>query len=307
MNPAAPFRRLIAAQPALAAAALMVAASAVIAAMHGGVRWIAADLHPFVIAFWRNLFGFLFFAPWFIRGGLRFFHTRRFGTHVVRAGFNATSMMLLFLALSLVPLAEVTALSLTSPLFVAIGGMVFFGETVRAARWVALALGIIGALLILRPGFETLQTGMLCALGSAAVASGSKLIAKGLTRTDSPATVSAYVAMLMTPITLVAALFVWRWPSAGELAALAGIGALASLGHLCFVKAYSIADISFAEPVVFTRLVFAALFGLLVFAEFPDVWTWAGAAMIVSATSLIAHRERARRQRASRPAARPAE
>jgi drug/metabolite transporter (DMT)-like permease len=109
----------------------------------------------------------------------------------------------------------------------------------------------------------------------------------------------------MTPMTLVPALFVWQWPSWGELAFLAGIGTLASLGHLCFVKAYSIADISYAEPIVFTRLVFAALFGLFVFGEFPDLWVWVGAAIIIAATSYIAHRERAAHDAARNTAAPP--
>ncbi len=302
MNFLAQIQRRLAASPALAAAALMVLASAFIAVMHGGVRFIAADMHPVVIAFWRNLFGFLFFAPWFLHGGLGFMRTRRFPTHLARAAFNATSMVLLFTALGMAPLADVTSLGLTGPLFVALGGMAFFGERVRARRWVALILGAAGALVILRPGLEAVPLGLLLALISAAVATGSKLIAKGLTRTDSPATVSAYVAMLMTPMTLVPALFVWQWPSWGELALLAGIGGLASLGHLCFVKAYSIADISYAEPIVFTRLVFAELFGLVVFGEFPDLWVWVGDAIIIAATSYIAQRERAA-QDAAGPAA----
>ncbi len=279
----------------------MVLASAVIAVMHGGVRHLTADLHPFVIAFWRNLFGFLFFMPWFLRRGLGFMRTTRFPTHLARAAFNATSMLLLFVALGMTPLADVTALSLTGPLFVAVGGMAFFGERVRRRRWIALSLGAVGALVILRPGFEAVPLGLTLALISAAVASGSKLIAKGLTRTDSPATVSAYVAMLMTPITLIPALLVWQWPTWDQFALLAGIGALASLGHLSFVKAYSIADISYAEPIVFTRLVFAALFGIAVFGEFPDLWVWVGGAMIIAATSYIAHRERRAQDAARAP------
>ncbi len=299
----AALRRATPASPALAAAALMVLASAFIAVMHGGVRHISAEVHPFVIAFWRNVFGFLFFTPWFLRAGLRFLKTDRFTTHLARAALNATSMLLLFTALSLAPLADVTSLSLTVPLFVTLGGMAFFGETVRLRRWSALMLGVAGALVILRPGLQAVPLGLVLALASAVVASGSKLIAKGLTRTDSPAAVSAYVALLMTPMTLVPAAFVWQWPTAGELAMLAGIGGLASLGHLCFVKAYAIADISYAEPMVFTRLVFAALFGLVVFAEFPDRWVWIGAAMIIAATSYIAHRER-RLQGAAAPVVR---
>jgi drug/metabolite transporter (DMT)-like permease len=292
MTPSATIARLEALPPEARAALLMIAAGAFLAAMHALVRYASADLHPFEIAFFRNLFGFCFFVPWLIHRGLRVMHTRRIGTHLVRAAFNATSMLIWFMALSLIPLADATALSLTGPLFVTLGSIFFLGETVRARRWLALGIGAAGALVIVRPGFETMSLGVILTLVSAMVAACTKLFAKSLSRTDGAATISAYVALLMTPITLVPALFVWQAPGWDDIAVLVLMGGLGSIGHLCFVKAYALADLSFAETIVFTRLVWAALFGYLLFAEVPDEWTWAGAAIIVAATSYIAHRER---------------
>ena len=101
---------------------------------------------------------------------------------------------------------------------------------------------------------------------------------------------------LMALGTLVAALFVWRWPSLAELAWLAAIGGVGTCGHLCFIKAYTFADVSAVEPITFTLLIWAALIGYLAFAEFPDLWVWTGGGMIVAATSYLAHREAAARR-----------
>ncbi len=281
--------------PAFCGIALVVIGSALFATMHGGVRFVSATVHPFEIAFFRNLFGFLVFTPMLVRSGLMLLHTRRIGAHVGRGAINSCSMLAWFTALSLIPLADATALALTGPLFVTLGAMLFLGETVRARRWIALGVGALGTLVIIRPGFQEVSLGALLVLFTAFSVSGSKLIAKSLVRTDSTVTIVAYLTLTMMPITLVAALFVWRWPSLAELAWLAAIGVVGSCGHLCFVKAYKFADLSAVEPITFTRLIWAALIGYLVFAEFPDFWVWIGGGMIVAATSYIAHREAAAR------------
>ena len=289
-------RARIAASSTLTAVALMVTASGLLASMHGMVRLMSADLAPFEIAFFRNLFGFCVMIPFIAHHGSRLLHVPRFGLHALRGGLNGASMLIWFYALSLVPLAEATALSLTGPLFVTMGAIVFLGERVRAWRWAALLLGASGALFIIRPGFDALNIGMLLAILGTVFASGSKIIAKTLTRTQDPAIVAALVQFLMIPVTLVAALFVWQWPTLPQIGGLVVIGVFGGLGHLCFTKAYAIADLSFTEPIVFLRMVWATLFGVAVFAEFPDMWSWVGVALILGATTYIAQRERAARK-----------
>lgn len=286
--------------PTWRAVAFMVAASACLACMHGTVRMVSFGLHPFEIAFFRNLFGVMIYIPWLVRGGLIVLSTKRPGAHVVRGVFNSGSMLLWFTALSMVPLAEATALSLTGPLFVTLGAMAFLGERVGVGRWLAVLIGGSGALVIIRPGFEALNLGMMFAVAATALVAVSKLVAKSLTRTESAATVAFYVQMMMMLITFCFAVFVWQWPDREQLAWLAVIGILGGCGHFLFTKAYVIADVSFAEPIVFTRLIWAALFGLLVFSEIPDIYTWIGAALIVGATSYNAQRERAEKARQAR-------
>lgn len=282
--------------PAVMATAFMVLAGALFASMHGTVRLVSFDLHPFVIAFFRNLFGFLVLVPLLLRGGAKMFRTKRLGFHSIRAGINSMSMLCWFMALSLIPLADATALNLTGPLFVTLGAMVAFGERVRIWRWTALFLGAIGALMVIRPGFEAVNIGALLAIAATALAAISKLFAKSLTKTEDPATIAAYVQFLMTPITLVVALFYWQWPTFEQLLGLIAIGVLGSLGHLFTAKAYAIADLSFAEPIVFTRMIWATIFGYVAFSEIPDIWTWAGAFTIVLATTIISYRERIKKR-----------
>ncbi len=286
-------------RPAFCAIALIVIGSAFFATMHAGVRFVSAEIHPFEIAFFRNVFGFMVFVPMLARSGLKLLRTRRIGAHVGRGAINSFSMLAWFTALSLIPLADATALALTGPLFVTLGAVFFLGETVRPRRWVALGIGAAGTLVIIRPGFEAVSLGAILVLATSFTVSGSKLIAKSLARTDPTVTIVAYLTLTMMPATLIAALFVWIWPSPAQLAQLAVIGVLGSAGHLCFVKAYKFADVSAVEPITFTRLIWAALIGYLAFAEFPDLWVWIGGGMIVAATSYIAQREAAARRTGS--------
>jgi drug/metabolite transporter (DMT)-like permease len=119
-------------------------------------------------------------------------------------------------------------------------------------------------------------------------------MAKALARTDSTATIVAYLTFLMMAVTLVPALTVWQRPTLEHLAWLALVGACGTSGHLMFIRAYKLTDVSLVEPVMYTRLVWAALIGLVVFTEFPDVWTWVGAAVIVVGNTYMAQREAAR-------------
>ncbi|MDE0050586.1 MAG: DMT family transporter [Rhodospirillales bacterium] len=279
------------ARPALAALALMLAATLFLAAMHGAVRFVSAEMHAFEIAFFRNVFGFCVLVPRLMRIGLAAFATHRFPLHAARGLLNGGSMLMWFLGLSLIPLAEATALSLASPLIATAGAIVFLGERMRVHRWLGLALGVAGMLAILRPGFEEIGTGAMAVLLSAVLVTASKLIAKSLTRTETPTAIVAWLTALMIPVTAIPAALVWQTPTAAQLAMLAGIGALGSAGHLCLIHAYRLADVGLVEPLVFFRLVWAALLGFLVFAEIPDLWIWIGGLLIVAATTHLARRE----------------
>ncbi len=288
--------RAAAIPPPVAGFLLIVLAAALFAAMHNTIRFVtfAEGIHPFEAAFFRNLFGLIVFIPFFVKQGLTVFRTQRIGMHLGRAGMNTVSMLAWFMALSLMPVADATALSLTGPVFVALLAIVFLGERVGPRRWFGIGLAIVGGLIIIRPGFTEIGAGTGLILLSAVIVSGSKLMAKVLSGTESAATIVALLTVLMVPTTLVPALFVWQTPTLEQLGFLVLIGVFGTTGHLLFVQAYKMADISLVEPAIFTRMVWAALIGLVVFSEFPDLWTWVGGAVIVVGTTYIARREAAR-------------
>lgn len=288
--------RVAAIPPPLAGFLLIVLASAFFATMHNTIRFVTAGegVHPFEAAFFRNLFGVIVFIPWLLKNGFSGFRTKHFGMHLGRAGLNSMSMLSWFTALSLMPVADATALSLMGPVFVALLAIVFLGERVGPRRWLGISLAIVGGLIIIQPGFSEVGTGTWLILFSAIVVSCSKLMAKVLSDTESAATIVANLTFLMVPISLVPALFVWQTPTLEQLAFLALIGVFGTIGHLLFVQAYKLADISLVEPAIFTRMIWAALIGFLLFSEFPDLWTWIGGAVVVVGTTYIARREAVR-------------
>ena len=163
-------------------------------------------------------------------------------------------MLSWFTALTLMPVADATSLSLMGPVFVALLAMMFLGERVGPRRWLGIGLAVAGGLIIIRPGFAEIGAGTWLILFSAVAVSSSKLMAKVLSGTESVATIVALLTFLMVPITLVPALFVWQTPALEQLVFLALIGVLGTIGHLLFVQAYKLADISLVEPAIFTRM-----------------------------------------------------
>ncbi|HJO97558.1 MAG TPA: DMT family transporter [Rhodospirillales bacterium] len=260
-------------------------------AMAGIIRYVSADIHPFEIAFFRALFGLILMAPWFLRLGVASVRSRRVGMHVCRALFMLGAAMAWFTAISLMPIAEVTALTFTTPLFASLGAALFLAEKVGLRRAVAIGVGFAGAMIILRPGVEALTMPAMAALASAVFGAVGMLIVKSLSRSESPATIVIYVGLLLTPLSLVPALFVWTTPSLEALAWLAALGLVANLGHMPFARAMASADATAILPFDFLKLFFSATMGYLLFAEVPDVWTWIGATVIFGAVLYTARRE----------------
>jgi drug/metabolite transporter (DMT)-like permease len=294
--------------PDPALAVMLVAASAGSAAtMHNLIRYMTVEqgFHAFEVAFFRNFLGLLVFVPVIARHGFGLLRTDRLPWHLGRSLVNAGAMLCWFTALSLIPVGDATAVSLIGPVFVAVLAMILLGEKVGPRRWAGIGLAVAGGVVVVRPGVADVDLGVWLVLCSMALVSGSKVLAKWLSQHDTPTTIVAWVTLLMTPLTLVPALFVWQWPNFEQLLWLAAIGLCGTTGHLLFTNAYKLADVSLVDPVSFMRMVWAALIGYVVFAEFPDTWTWVGAALIVAGTTYMARRDRVRG--VARPPATPAD
>lgn len=278
-------------QQSLQAAMWMVLACVGFACMSGLIRYVAESLPPLEIVFFRNLFGLLALAPWFWRHGLGGLKTARFGLLLTRSVSGLAAMSAWFVALTLIPLADVTALSFTAPLFATVLAVLFLGEIVRARRWLATLVGFAGAMIILRPGMQSLESGALLAIFAASMMACSSIFLKKLTSSESPEKCVAWAHLLMTPASLIPALWVWQWPDGLSYVWLIGIGVMAVMSHVSMNRAIKLGDLTAVLPYDFTRLPFVALIGYLAFGQTPDLWVWTGAAVIFSSTIYITHRE----------------
>lgn len=265
------------------------------------IRYAAAELHPFEVAFFRCLFGLAVMVPWLLRRGLGMLRTGKVGFYALRAGVSLVSMLTWFYGITLVPLGTATALNFTGPFFSTIGAWLVLHEVVRARRWSAIAVGFIGVFIILRPGSEALDPNLLIILFSAAANGMSIVTLKFLARTDAPSAIVTMLMLYVTPLSLVPALFVWHWPSLATLGWLMLLGTLGTLAHQTTVRAYAAADASACAPFEYLRLPVAAVLAWLAFGETTDTWTWVGAAVIAGSSLYVAHREAklARQQRRS--------
>jgi drug/metabolite transporter (DMT)-like permease len=273
------------------AALLMLLANLCVAGMTCTIRIAAAELHPFEIAFFRNLFGLACLLPFLIPAGVGVLRTHAVGRLLISSGGHLIAMLAYFLAAALMPLAELTALAFTKPLFATVGAALILHEVVRGRRWSAVAIGFLGVLIVLRPGAQAVspEAGLvlLSALASAAVV----LMVKQMTRGDSTMTIVLYQSLFLTVLSLPPALLFWQTPSLASLLQVAIIGALGTITWLCFTRTFALADASAVMPFEFLKLPFTAVLAYLLFSEVPSIWTWLGGAIIFAATVYIGHRE----------------
>ena len=257
------------------------------------VRNLSSSIHPLEISFWGSVFGLLTFLPTFFKMGPNVFFTKRTRLHLVRAICNGSALLAWFCALTLVPLADAVALTLIAPLLITIGAIFFFNEKVGKRRWMALCFGGVGAVVVLQPGFQTLNLGTILLLVTVLFSAIQRLISKSLVRTENSTTCVIYLMLFMVPITFIPSIFVWTYPTLTEFGILALIGVLLSTAHFAWMRALLLADISALEPTNFTRLIWGALLGFIFFSEIPTIWVWIGGLMIIMSTSYIARREAA--------------
>lgn len=259
--------------------------------MNSAARHISDSVHPFELVFFRNLFSMLFVLPMLSRYGWAVLKTKRFGTHFGRASLNVVNMMFFFYAVSITPLSELVALGFTAPVFATFLAVVVLGEIVGVRRWSAIGVAFLGALIIIRPGFEAAHLGQGMTLMAAVTWAGVLLFIKSLSRTEQSITIVAYATFLMTPLSLIPALFFWQWPSVNELFWLAFIGVTGGCAQFLLAQALHEADLSVIMPFDFMKLVWVSLIAFVAFGEIPALTTWLGGAVIFAAGAYIARRE----------------
>lgn len=283
--------------PAMRGVAMMCVSTVAFTSMHASVRIASEELDPFQIAFFRNLFGLAFLVPLLIGPGFQQIRTKRLGLHALRAVVNIGAMLLFFTALSITPLAKVTALSFTAPIFVAILSVFVLGERFRMRRWLAIFAGFAGMLLILRPGLTVVETGALMALAASSLWAVALIMVKVLSRTETSVAIVAWMGVFLSVFSFGPALWVWRDPTLWAWGWLVFIGFTGSIAQVSLSQALKETDPTIVMPFDFLKLLWATLMAFWLFGEIPDSYIWAGAAVIFSAGLYVAHRERAAARR----------
>lgn len=278
--------------PAVVAGALLMARNSLVAAMDGViVRFVAPEVHPFGIVFFRNLASLAALYLFMRYHGFSRGRSQHFPIHAVRAIIKLLALVAAFIAVTQIPLASATAIAFTIPLFVALGSVLFLGERFSAARGFSLAAGLVGILIVARPGEETFHPGALWALASALGLAVVALLMKVSAEREDALSIAWLNLVVTVPVAFVLALPFWQPPSLFSLflMALQGIGGL--FAQLSFARAMKLADASLLVVVDFIRLPVALAAGLLLFSEPIRPEVVFGGAIILGAIVLLFHRE----------------
>jgi drug/metabolite transporter (DMT)-like permease len=269
--------------------------------MHGLVRFVSEVLPPFQIAFFRNIFGLAFLIPLLMRSRFAILRTKQIGLHALRGVINMAAMLMFFTALAISPIAKVTALGFTAPIFMAILAVLVLGERFRIYRWSAIFLGFMGMLIILRPGLVAIDTGALLVIGSAALWAVAMIIIKIQSRTESSLTIVAYMGIFLGIFSIGPAVWVWQPFGLQTLGFMVLIGLFGSIAQMAISESLKETDSTAIMPFDFLKLIWTAIIGVWFFAEVPDIYTWVGATVIFLSGLFIAFRERSgQRQRVAK-------
>lgn len=274
----------------------MVTAGLLFVAVTVSVRYLGSDMPAVQAAFIRYLLGLLMLVPVLIRINWGGISKQSHGLYFFRGLAHGMAVMLWFFAMARIPIADVTAIGYTTPIFTAVGAIIFFREEVHLRRIAAIVAGFIGALIILRPGLQVIEIGALAQLVAAPCFAISFLLAKKLTQQQDSWEILTMLSIYCTLVLLPGALIVWQTPTLEEVAWLLLVAVFATAGHFALTRAFANAPLTVTQPFGFLQLIWAILFGYLLFDETPDIWVAVGAAIIVTAVTYISHREaRARR------------
>jgi drug/metabolite transporter (DMT)-like permease len=275
----------------------MVFSCACFAGMSALIRYLSRDVSAFEIAFFRNAVGLVALMPVMLRVGFGSVRTTRLKIYFSRGVIGMIAMWAWYSAVGMMPLAEAITLNFTVALWMIPVAIIMLKERVGARRGLATAIGFIGVLIVLRPGSETLSLGGGLAIFSALLFAVSMGLIRLLGQTESPLAIVFYMNLIMTPISLGPAVAFWTWPSGLELGLLVAIGLTATLAHFSMARALALEEATALVPLDFTRLPFAVLIGYFAFGEFPGLYTWIGAALIMASALYIARREAQLRKR----------
>lgn len=254
-------------------------------------KHVAVTMPPLEMVFFRNFFAVLCLFPWACSYGLPHIKAANFRLYFSRSISSLFAMSMFFYSISIIPLTDAIALTFTVPIITTFLAAIFLGEKVGLHRWLVLFTGFAGVLVILRPGYSNFEYATLMVLAATIAWSISNILIKKLSHTDHPRAMVFLMMLIMTPLTLPGALYVWEKPQFDELIWLLALGLITNEAQFCMNNAYKHSPMSVVMPFDFSRLVFTSILAYFFFAEIIDIWTLLGAIIIFSSAVYVAKRE----------------
>ena len=258
--------------------------------MHSAVKYLSKEVHIFEIAFFRCALVVFVLAPIIFQQGKSIFITKQPKIQFLRISTNSVAMLCFFYGITSTPLAQLTTLGFTVPIFATILAVIFMGEKIRIRRTSALIIGFIGTIIVMRPDIS-IELGAMLIIFSSFLWSVCLIFIKKLTQTDSAITISLYFGIGMIPATFAMAFPVLEMIDIRQFLILVFIAITGTLAQTIMNSALKKGELALLLPFDFLRLIWSVLIGYALFAEEPHITLWIGGALIVGSTSYIAWRE----------------
>ena len=274
----------------LIAISLMIISGLFFVLMHSAVKYLSKEVHIFEIAFFRCALVIFVLAPVIIQQGKTIFKTRQPKMQFLRIITNSVAMLCFFYGISTTPLAQLTTLGFTVPIFATMLAVIFMKEKIRLRRTTALIIGFIGTIVVMRPDIS-IELGALLIIFSSFLWSICLIFIKKLTQTDSAVTISLYFGIGMIPATFILAFPVMEAIDMRQFTILVFIAITGTLAQTIMNTALKKGELALLLPFDFLRLIWSVLIGYVLFAEEPTFTLWIGGFLIIGSTTYIAWRE----------------
>ena len=274
----------------LFAISLMIISGLFFVLMHSAVKYLSKEVHIFEIAFFRCALVIFVLAPIIFQRGKKIFKTKQPKVQFLRITTNSVAMLCFFYGISTTPLAQLTTLGFTVPIFATILAVIFMKEKIRLRRTTALIVGFIGTIIVMRPDISV-ELGALLIIFSSFLWSICLIFIKKLTQTDSAVTISLYFGIGMIPATFALAFPVLEMIDLRQFIILIFIAITGTLAQTIMNSALEKGELALLLPFDFLRLIWSVLIGYALFSEEPTITLWIGGFLIIGSTSYIAWRE----------------
>ena len=255
------------------------------------IKLAQEELNVFTTGFLRFFFGFLIITPHILKTKFEVFSTKNLKIHILRSALNLPAMLLGFAALAMLPLEKMTAIHFIVPIIVTILAVIFLKEKIYLYRSIALVMGFLGMLIILRPGIIDISIGIYMALISSLIWSVVIILTKKVSKDDSAITILSHQYVYMSLFSFPLVIYFWDQPSLKTIIFILCAAMSGTILHIALNHAYKLVDVTMTQPYSFLGLVVSSIIGYFVFSDKPDFYTWLGASVIFCGVLLISYRE----------------